>query len=86
MPPARLPESYAADRRRELAYLGVAGEEERNYSETTARMIDDEVRALIDEAQRRAREILSGRRAALDALGSTGWKRAADEPGGGAWV
>ena len=55
-------------RRQQLAFLGVAGEEERNYSEQTARVIDDEVRSLIEEAQRRAREILSARRAALDAL------------------
>jgi len=55
-------------RRRELAYLGVTGEEERNYSEETARLIDAEVRSLIDEAQRRAQEILVARRAALEKL------------------
>jgi cell division protease FtsH len=55
-------------RRQQLAYLGVTGEEERNYSEDTARLIDAEVRSLIDEAQRRAREILLARRASLDAL------------------
>ncbi|HEX8964552.1 MAG TPA: ATP-dependent zinc metalloprotease FtsH [Rhodocyclaceae bacterium] len=55
-------------RRRELVFLGVAGEEERNYSEDTARMIDGEVRALVEEAQRRAHAILSGCRATLEAL------------------
>ncbi len=55
-------------RRRQLAFLGVSGEEERNFSEDTARVIDAEVRALVDEAQERARRILSDRRSALDAL------------------
>ena len=54
--------------RRQLAFLGVAGEEERNFSEETARMIDGEVRALVEDGQKRARDILSTRRAALDAL------------------
>ena len=53
---------------RELAFLGVSGEEERNFSEDTARIIDIEARSLIEEAQRRAREILTERRAALLAL------------------
>ncbi|MDD5250333.1 MAG: ATP-dependent zinc metalloprotease FtsH [Rhodocyclaceae bacterium] len=55
-------------RRRQLAFLGVAGDEERNYSEDTARLIDGEVRALIEEGQQRARDILSAPRPALDAL------------------
>jgi cell division protease FtsH len=55
-------------RRRELAYLGVTGEEERNYSEDTARLIDVEVRALVEEAQQRARDILAACRPQLDAL------------------
>ena len=55
-------------RRQELAFLGVVGQEERNYSEDTARMIDVEVRALVEEGQKRALDILSTRRAALDAL------------------
>jgi cell division protease FtsH len=57
-------------RRQRLQYLGVEGTEERNFSEETARSIDVEVRSLIEEAQSRAREILSGRRASLDALAS----------------
>ncbi len=55
-------------RRQQLAFLGVAGEEERNFSEDTARIIDAESRALVEEAQQRAREILSARRPALDVL------------------
>ncbi|HEX8989187.1 MAG TPA: ATP-dependent zinc metalloprotease FtsH [Rhodocyclaceae bacterium] len=57
-------------RRRELAFLGVSDEEERNYSEDTARLIDAEVRALVEEAHRRAHGILSARRGALEALGA----------------
>jgi cell division protease FtsH len=55
-------------RRQELAFLGVSGQEERNFSEDTARRIDAEVRALVEEGQRRAREILASRHAALEAL------------------
>ncbi len=55
-------------RRRQLAFLGVAGEEERNFSEDTARTIDAEARALVEVGQQRAREILSVHRSALDAL------------------
>jgi cell division protease FtsH len=55
-------------RRQQLAFLGVVGQEERNFSEETARMIDAEVRALVEEGQARAHEILSTRRPALDAL------------------
>ena len=55
-------------RRRQLEFLGVSGEEERNYSEDTARLIDGEVRSLVEEAQQRARDILSVRRPLLDAL------------------
>jgi cell division protease FtsH len=55
-------------RRQELAFLGIVGQEERNYSDDTARLIDAEVRALVEEGQRRAHEILRDRRPALDAL------------------
>ncbi len=55
-------------RHQQLAFLGVAGEEERNFSEDSARIIDSEARALIEEAQRRAREILTERRTVLLAL------------------
>ena len=36
------PQGYGG--RQQLAYLGVVSEEERNYSEDTARLIDTEVR------------------------------------------
>ncbi len=55
-------------KRRELSFLGVVGEEERNYSEDTARMIDAEVRALVEQGEQRARDILTAQRPVLDAL------------------
>ncbi len=58
----------AFGKRQSLAYLGVEGAEERNYSEDTARIIDAEVRELIEEGQQRAKEILHQKRPALDAI------------------
>jgi cell division protease FtsH len=55
-------------RRQQSLYLGGNYMEEKNYSEETARLIDDSVRALVDEAHDRARGILEKQRAALDAL------------------
>lgn len=55
-------------KRQRLAYLGVEGAEERNYGEEIARLIDAETKALVEEGQRRAKEILSEKRAILDAL------------------
>jgi cell division protease FtsH len=55
-------------KRQRLAYLGVEGAEERNYSEEIARLIDAEVKALVEEGQRRATETLQAKRATLDAL------------------
>jgi cell division protease FtsH len=55
-------------RRERLAYLGVEGAEERNFSEETARLIDAETKALLDEGLARAERILSDRRATLDKL------------------
>ena len=43
-------------------------QEERNYSESTAREIDSEVRRIIEEASTEASEILMGRRTCLDHL------------------
>ncbi|HEC17642.1 MAG TPA: ATP-dependent metallopeptidase FtsH/Yme1/Tma family protein [Sedimenticola sp.] len=51
----------------QLAYLGIR-QEERNYSEETARRIDAEVKALVEEGHQRAREILNARRPQLEAL------------------
>ncbi len=53
--------------RHELAYLGVS-QEERNYSEETARAIDAEVRSLIEEGHERALHILQAHRAGHEAL------------------
>lgn len=55
-------------RRQQLAFLGVESPEERNYSEETARLIDAEVKTLVTEGQQRARQILSEKRAILEAL------------------
>ena len=52
----------------ELQYLSGVEQEERNYSEETARLIDEEVKQLVEQGHRRAREILSGRRERLDRL------------------
>ncbi len=52
----------------ELQYLSGVEQEERNYSEETARLIDEEVKQLVEQGHRRAREILSGRRELLDRL------------------
>ncbi len=56
-------------RQQQLQYLESAGTmEERNYSEETARAIDAEVRALVEEGHDRAREILRDCRETLDKL------------------
>jgi cell division protease FtsH len=55
-------------KRQRLAYLNIEGTEERNFSEDTARLIDAEVRELVEEGQRRAREILTQKRGTLDAI------------------
>ncbi|HHH49031.1 MAG TPA: ATP-dependent metallopeptidase FtsH/Yme1/Tma family protein [Gammaproteobacteria bacterium] len=52
---------------RELQFLG-QHTEERNYSEETARLIDAEVRRLVEEGRQRAMEIITGQRAVLDDL------------------
>ncbi len=55
-------------KRQQLAFLGVESQEERNYSEETARIIDEEVQGLVEEARQRAEEILTGKRELLDRL------------------
>ena len=54
----------------EMVFLGREITETRNYSEKIAELIDEEVRQLIVDAQERAREVLSERRAVLDKLAS----------------
>ncbi|TCK18545.1 membrane protease FtsH catalytic subunit [Thiogranum longum] len=51
----------------QLMYLGME-QEERNYSEETARQIDEEVRTLVEEGHSRAQEILTSHRKTLDTL------------------
>lgn len=54
--------------RDELVFLGKELGTERNYSEETARMIDVEVRRLINSASKRAREVLTKHRLKLERL------------------
>ncbi len=55
-------------KRQELEFLGVQGQEERNYSEETARLIDEECKRLVEEGHRRATEILTENRQVLEEL------------------
>ncbi|MDD4915581.1 MAG: ATP-dependent zinc metalloprotease FtsH [Methylococcales bacterium] len=54
--------------RQQLQFLGGDISEQRNYSEETARLVDAEIRQLIEEAQLRAHKILTGNRHHLDQL------------------
>ncbi len=58
----------AYGKRQQLAYLGMETSEERNFSEETARIIDAEVKELVEEGQRRAEQYILQMRAALDAI------------------
>jgi cell division protease FtsH len=51
-----------------LIFLGREIAEQKNYSEKVAEAIDEEIRAFIDTADARAREILSNHRPALERL------------------
>ncbi|WOJ93112.1 ATP-dependent zinc metalloprotease FtsH [Congregibacter variabilis] len=55
-------------RRQQSLYLGGDYLEEKNYSEDTARQIDAAVKTLVEEAHRRAREILQQERPALNRM------------------
>ena len=55
-------------KRDELVFLGREIGEQRNYSDDVARMIDEEVRAIIDRAYDRATEVLTTHRDRLDRL------------------
>jgi cell division protease FtsH len=55
-------------KQQQLAFLGVTGQEERNFSDATAQLIDTEVKALVEAGQQRAHDILAANRAVLDAL------------------
>jgi cell division protease FtsH len=55
-------------KRDELVFLGREIGEQRNYSDEIAKMIDEEVRAIIDRAYERATQVLETHRDRLDAL------------------
>jgi cell division protease FtsH len=55
-------------KRDELVFLGREIGEQRNYSDDVARLIDEEVRAIIDKAYERATEVLTTHRDRLVAL------------------
>ncbi len=51
-----------------MVFLGRDIGEQRNYSDEVAKMIDEEVRAIIDRAYERATEVLTTHRDRLDRL------------------
>jgi cell division protease FtsH len=55
-------------KRQQLQFLETEVSEYRNYSDETARLIDTEIIALVEEAETRAREIIIANRSALDKL------------------
>jgi cell division protease FtsH len=58
-------------KREGLVFLGRDIMEERNYSEQTARLIDEEVKKIIDSAYNKARELLKTNEDKLKLLSST---------------
>jgi cell division protease FtsH len=58
----------AFGKRDELVFLGREIGEQRNYSDEIAKQIDEEVRAIIDRAYERARQVLESHRDRLDGL------------------
>jgi len=50
----------------ELVFLGREIGEQRDYSDETARLIDEEVRRIVEEAYQRARSILEAHRETVD--------------------
>ena len=54
--------------RQQLQFLAGDVSEQRNYSEETARVVDAEVRDLVEDAERRAHKILTNKRGHLDRL------------------
>ncbi len=55
-------------KRQQLQFLETEVSEYRNYSDETARLIDTEIMALVEEAETRAREIITANRTALEKL------------------
>ncbi len=60
--------TLAIGRRNRSPFLGRDVYEDRDYSEEVARMVDEEVRGIVDRAHQRATEILQTHRAQLDEL------------------
>ncbi len=60
--------TLAIGKRRENPFLGRDYSDERDYSEDVARLIDEEVRSIVDACHERAREILTTHRDKLDAV------------------
>ncbi len=54
--------------RQQLQFLPGDMSEQRNYSEETARVVDAEIKTLIEDAERRVHQILSSKRGYLDKL------------------
>lgn len=57
-------------KRQQLQFLAYQGTEEKNYSEETARLIDREVKMLVEEGYQRATQIITEKRKLLDRLAS----------------
>jgi cell division protease FtsH len=57
-------------KRQQMQFLDAEITEYRNYSDETARLIDTEVIALVEEGEARARKIIAANKAALDKLAS----------------
>jgi hypothetical protein len=55
-------------KRQQLQFLEGEGTEYRNYSDETARLIDNEVMALVQEGETRARDIITANRMVLEQL------------------
>jgi cell division protease FtsH len=55
-------------KRQQLQFLETEVSEYRNYSDETARLIDTEIIALVEEAETRAREIITTNKSALEKL------------------
>jgi len=55
-------------KRQQLQFLETEVSEYRNYSDETARLIDTEIMALVEEAETRAREIITANKSALEKL------------------
>jgi cell division protease FtsH len=60
--------SMTYGKRQQLQFLPVEEPEQRNYCEDTAKVIDEEIKALVDEAEVRAKQILTDNRVLLDKL------------------